>query len=389
MITLFKGGDVYAPEFLGRQDVLVAGSQILAMAPEIKQPSEFPVKVVDASDCIICPGLVDSLVHVAGGGGEGGFTTRTPEMQLSQATARGITTVVGALGTDATTRTLTNLIAKTKELRALGLNAHFYTGSYQVPVKTLTQSIEDDIILIEECIGVGEVAISDHRGSHPTTQELMRLTSQARTAGMLSGKSGVVSVHVGDGETYLDPLHQVVAESEIPIRQFYPTHINRTEALFEAGLTFARSGGVIDFTTSTTEQILAQGEIDSAEALARAVREGISAEHLSLSSDGNASLPVFDKAGVLTDLQLADPKSLLDAVVRAHKEHRVALPLALTAATATPAKQLGLEAKGNLAVGSDADIILLEKESLKLNTVMVNGALFFAQGEVLKKGVFE
>ena len=73
----------------------------------------------------------------------------------------GVTTVVGCLGTDGIGRDMCALVAKTKGLNEQGMSAYCYTGSYQIPVHTLTDSIVKDIMMIQEIIGTGEIAISD------------------------------------------------------------------------------------------------------------------------------------------------------------------------------------------------------------------------------------
>lgn len=188
MLTLIQGANVYAPTYLGTQDVLIGGGKIIAIDENIILDSSVLVKRIDGKNKLVTPGFVDSLVHITGGGGEAGFASRTPEMNLTDATLSGTTTVVGALGTDSSSRTLTNLVAKAKGLKEQGLNVFCHTGSYHLPAKTLTHSITDDIMYIEEFIGVGEVAISDHRSSQPTVQQLAELAAEAKVAGMLSGK---------------------------------------------------------------------------------------------------------------------------------------------------------------------------------------------------------
>lgn len=206
-IVLFKNAELMAPGPLGRQDLLVAGNRIAAIGTDFNLAgSNLPVTVFDCADYYLTPGFVDSLVHFIGGGGEGGFATRTPEMQLTDATLGGVTTAIGVLGTDATTRTLTNLLAKAHALESEGISTYCHTGSYEIPCRTLTGSITDDLILIDKFIGVGEIAISDHRSSQPTTDEIRKVAAAARVGGMLAGKSGVVSVHVGAGERILQPL---------------------------------------------------------------------------------------------------------------------------------------------------------------------------------------
>ena len=261
MLTLIKNAEIYAPDPLGKKDILLVDKRIGLIKDEIEFPADFTdIKVIDAGGKKVVPGFIDSHVHITGGGGEGSFKTRTPEIQLTQATMAGVTTLVGVIGTDGTTRTMPNLIAKARALEEEGITCFVQTGSYQVPVKTLTGKIEDDIILIDKIIGVGEVAIADHRSSQPTVEELAKIASAARIGGMLSGKAGIVNVHVGDSHDHLKIIEQVVEKTDIPIRQFYPTHINRNPHLFEAGIAYAKQGGWVDFTTSSRSEERRGGE---------------------------------------------------------------------------------------------------------------------------------
>ncbi|MFC0047005.1 beta-aspartyl-peptidase [Rheinheimera tilapiae] len=389
-ILLFKNAELMAPGPLGRQDLVVAGNRIAAIGSDFNLAgSNLPVTVIDCADYYLTPGFVDSLVHFIGGGGEGGFATRTPEMQLTDATLGGVTTAIGVLGTDATTRTLTNLIAKAHALETEGISTYCHTGSYEIPCRTLTGSITDDLILIDKFIGVGEIAISDHRSSQPTTDEIRKVAAAARVGGMLSGKSGVVSVHVGAGERILQPLYQAVSGTELRLKQFYPTHMNRNRRVFEAGIEFAKKGGVIDFTTSTTDFDLQHGEVAAAAALAEALYLGIAPLQLTLSSDGNASLPLYNDDGELQGLQVGQVRSLFQSMRDAVQRHHVPLAQALTSVTAAPAAVLGLQQKGRLAPGLDADLVLLRRDDLQIDSVIAKGRMLVQGGAALVKGTFE
>ncbi len=388
MLTLIKNAHVYSPEPLGQCDVLIAGTKIVAIEKDLMLETSVSVRHLDGTGCIITPGFVDSLVHICGGGGEDGFASRTPEMQLSDATLAGITTVVGALGTDAVARTHTNLVAKAKGLKEEGLNAFCYTGSYHFPAPTLSQSVEHDIMFIEEMIGVGEVAISDHRSSQPDAAQLASLASHARVAGMLSKKRAPVSIHVGPADTHLSLLHEVAEHFDVPLNRFYPTHMNRNKALLDAGIRFATAGGTIDFTTSTTEYDLAHGEYSAARALAYSLQAGVIASRLTMSSDGHASLPVFDEQNNLIGLEVGHESSLFTAFTEAVQQHDVPLEQALMAVTSNPADVLGLK-KGRLAENADADLLLLDADSLALKHVFCNGQHMVSDGKPLVLGRFE
>lgn len=389
-IKLFKNAHILNPQDTGVLDLLVAGQQIAALGENLDiGNSNLPVEVIDASDCYLVPGFVDSLVHFIGGGGEGGFASRTPEMQLTHATLGGVTTAIGVLGTDATTRTLTNLLAKAHALESEGITTYCHTGSYQIPCRTLMGSITDDLILIDKFIGVGEIAISDFRSSQPTVEEIRKVAAAAKVGGILSGKAGVVSVHVGSGESLLQPLWQAVAGTELKLSQFYPTHINRNEALFQAGIEFAKAGGVIDFTTSTTAYDVQHGEVAAAEALARALQAGVPTMNLTLSSDGNASLPIYNDNGELVGLEVGKVQSLYQVARQAVLEYKVPLTAAITAITAAPAAVLGLKHKGRVAAGMDADLVLLHKTDLTIRDVFAKGRQLVQNGQAIVKGTFE
>lgn len=393
-IKLFKNAHVLAPVDLGVQDVLVAANKIVAVGTGLNSQlsasnSNLPIEIIDATGFYLTPGFVDSLVHFIGGGGEGGFASRTPEMQLTDATLGGVTTAIGVLGTDATTRTLTNLLAKAHALETEGITTYCYTGSYQVPCRTLMGSVTDDLILIDKFIGVGEIAISDHRSSQPTLGELRKVAAEARVGGMLAGKAGIVSIHVGAGASLLDPLHRAVAGTELQLRQFYPTHINRNQAVFTAGLRFAEAGGVIDFTTSTTAYDLQHGEVAAAHALAQALANGIPVSQLTLSSDGNASLPIFDSTGQLLGLEVGQVSSLYQSARSAVLDYQVTLPNAIAAITSSPADVLGLGHKGRISIDKDADIVLINKQNLQIDSVYAKGKLLVKSGKAVVFGTFE
>ncbi|MGM0753300.1 MAG: beta-aspartyl-peptidase [Bacillota bacterium] len=390
MLTLIQNGEVYAPEYLGKKDILIVDNKIGFIEDKIEPPHQFvDIKVVDATGKYVVPGFIDSHVHIMGGGGEGSFRTRTPEIQLTQATLAGITTLVGVIGTDGTTRTMASLVAKAKGLEEEGITCYAQTGSYQVPLKTLTGKIEDDIILVDRIIGVGEVAIADHRSSQPTVNELTKIASSARIGGMLSGKSGIVNVHVGDSHDHLKLLEEIVDTTDIPIKQFYPTHINRNAHLFEAGIQYAQRGGYVDFTTSTIPQFLEDGEVKCSKALKRMLDAGVPVEQITYTSDGQASLPDFDGDGELIGLQIGQVSSLFSEVKDAVLEEGIPLETAIKVITSNPAKILKLKQKGHVEAEKDADLVLLDKNTLEVNTVFAKGKLMVENGEAIVKGTFE
>lgn len=387
-MLLLKNADLFAPAPSGRADILVGGGRILRIEPEIR-PALSWCEVVDLAGAIAVPGFVDGHVHIAGGGGEGGYATRTPELVLSDAVRGGVTTVVGCLGTDGVTRSPAGLLAKARGLEAEGLTAFVYTGHYAVPVHTLTGSIERDLLLVDKVIGVGEVAISDHRSTQPTFDELARVAAEARRGGILSGKAGIVNVHLGDGTRGLSLIRRIIGETEIPATQFLPTHINRNPFLFREGIAYAKSGGLVDLTTSTVPAFLAEGEVKCSIGLREMLEAGVASGAVTFSSDGQGSLPDFDERGQLRRLEVGRVTSLFAEVRDAVIDEKVPLETALEVITVNPARALKLAGKGRLVEGADADIVLLRPSTLEILGVVARGRWLMKEGVLLARGTFE
>jgi len=390
MLSIIQNGEVYAPNYLGKKDLLLVGDKIGFIEDQIEKPEGFvDVKVIDATDKLVVPGFIDAHVHIIGGGGEGSYKTRTPEMQLTDATLAGVTTVIGVIGTDGTTRSMAALVAKARALEEEGLTCYVQTGSYQVPVKTLMGKIEDDIILIDKIIGVGEIAIADHRSSQPTYEELAKIASAARVGGMLSGKSGIVNIHVGDSKNHLKLIEEVVEKTDIPLRQFYPTHINRNQQLFEAGIRYAQKGGYVDFTTSTIPKFQKEGEVKCSIALQRMLNSNVDVSRITFTSDAQGSLPDFDYSGDLVGLKIGRISSLYEEVRDCILNESVPTELALRVITQNPAEILKLKQKGKVEVGRDADLVLLGKNDLVIDSVISRGKVMVENGKAIVKGTFE
>lgn len=390
MLTLIKGGEVYAPSYMGKKDVLLVGNKIGYIKDEIGIPKNFvDIDIIDAKDKYVVPGFIDSHVHICGGGGEGSFKTRTPEIQLTDITLGGVTTVIGVLGTDGTTRTMSNLIAKARGLEEEGITTYVYTGSYQVPIRTITGSIQDDIILIDKIIGVGEVALSDHRSSQPTVEDIMKIAAEARVGGILSGKGGVVNIHMGDGDRQLDFIEEIVETTEIPVTQFLPTHMGRNTKLFTKSIEYAKKGGFVDFTTSSSNKDKKTIDTKPSRALKILLEEGVSPKNITFSSDGQGSLPKFDKEGNFIGLGVGKVISLYEEVRDAILDEKVSMDKALMTITSNPANILKLHSKGQIKEGMDGDIVLIDKNTLEIDTVVAMGRIMILEGEVIVKGTFE
>lgn len=393
MVTLIRNAKVYQPEYAGVKDILVLNGKIAAVGEKLKADFGGSVEVeeLDAEGMAAVPGFIDSHEHIMGGGGEGGFATRTPEANLKDLVLNGITTVVGCIGTDSVARDMTALLAKAHALEAEGITAYAYTGSYRVPIQTLTDSLMKDIMMLDKVIGVGEVAVSDHRSSQPTFEEFARIAADARVAGMLSGKAGIVNVHLGDSARKMDLIERVIHETEIPASQFLPTHVNRNAALFDNCLELAKEGLTIDFTGNEDidywETIC--DEVRVCKGIRRLLDLGISSDRFTISSDGQGSMSVFNAAGEYQGIGIGKASCLLKEVRECVQKEGIPLEIAVKGITSNVASVLKLGAKGQLKAGFDADICLLAEDSLELKTVMAKGQFVVRDGVQQVFGTFE
>lgn len=379
--TLLQGAHLYAPADRGICDVLLANGKIIAVEQTIPADIVPDCTIINLRGHILCPGFIDQHVHLIGGGGEAGPTTRTPEVQLSRLTEAGITTVIGLLGTDSNTRHPESLLAKTRALNEEGITAWMLTGAYHLPSPTITGSVEKDVALIDRVIGV-KCAVSDHRSAAPGEHQLANMAAQSRVGGLLGGKPGVSVFHLGSSKKGLQPLYDVLQNSDVPINKLLPTHVNRSEALFEQALQFARNGGTIDITSGIP------GPVDPAEGVARAVMAGIPLDRVTLSSDGNGSMPLFDAAGNLTGIGVAGFDSLLQTVHQLVKQHGFTLTDALRPLTTSVAGFLSLNGKGEILAGNDADLLVMS-EDLRIEQVYARGKRMVMNGKACKKGTFD
>jgi beta-aspartyl-dipeptidase (metallo-type) len=390
MISIIKGGKIYAPNYLGVKDILIVGDKIGGIYDELSIENKLlDIEIIDGKNKLIFPGFIDCHVHIIGAGGEGGYNTRTPEMQLSSLVKAGITTVVGCIGTDGVCRSRKALIAKVKALRQDGISAYCLTGSYDVPVKTVTGLIKEDIMLIEEIIGVGEIALSDNRSSQPSFDSFANLVAQSRVGGLLSNKAGIVNVHLGEGDRGLDYIFDLIDKTEIPATQLLPTHINRNGKLFEQGLEYVKKGGFIDLTTSCDLNNLNEGELRAGEGLKKYIDKKLPIEHITFSSDGNGSMPEFDDKGKLTGYEVCSVSTLYREVKFAIEEGKIPIEDAIRVVTSNIAKVLKFENKGTIEYGKDADLVMVDENSLNIDMVIAKGKKMMEKGEVIVKVFFE
>ncbi|MEO7430772.1 MAG: beta-aspartyl-peptidase [Dokdonella sp.] len=383
---LIRNARVFAPDPLGVVHLLIGGGRILWIGTDdLALPHVLGTDVIDLEGRRLIPGLIDGHVHVTGGGGEAGFRSRVPPLGISRFTRAGVTTVIGLLGTDDVARGPRDLLASVYGLREEGLSAYAWTGGYHVPPATLTGSVRSDLVFIEALIGVGEIAISDHRSSQPTLDELLRIASDAHVAGLMTGKAGILHLHLGDGVRGLDLVRRALEASELPPRVFHPTHVNRRKALFDEALSLATRGSTIDITAFPVDE--GEDAWSAADALLRYLDSGAPANRVTISSDAGGCLPCFDGDGHVTHMDVGDAGALLSTLAEL-VSRGVPLERALPAFTANPATLLRLPRKGHIAVGVDADLVALDEHGAA-HDVIAGGVSHVRGGRIVRSGMFE
>lgn len=339
-MLVVENGEIYSPAPRGKATIVVAGGRIERIGDV--DASAFAPEVIDASGCIVVPGLIDAHIHLIGGSGEKGFASATPAITARELLASGTTTVVGLLGTDTTTKTLPALLAKVKALRDEGLHARMWTGGYDA--RTITGALRDDIVLIEEIIGAGEIAIADRRGVHFDARALARIASDCYIAGTLTGKAGVLHLHTGELRERLAIVRDVL-DFGVPGAALHPTHVNRNEELFAEAVALTRRGVAVDCDVVEED-------------LGRWLRL----------FDGDRALLTIS-----TDAPIGRVGALLEQIQRVVRDEIWPLEDALALATRNPARVLKLHDAGELAEGKRADLLLLDARSLELRRVIANG----------------
>ena len=347
-MKLIKNIQIYAPKNLGVKDVLISDSKIEKIDDHIELT--YPIETIDGTGCVLTPGLIDRHVHITGGGGEAGFVSRARPIDVQEILDAGITTVIGLLGTDGYTRSTKELFAKAKELTQKGVHTFILTGSYAYPSNTLTNSMEDDIVFIDSILGV-KLALSDHRSSHVTEEELTRLASRIRTASLIAGKQANLTIHMGDEKRALELVFNILEKADIPISLFQPTHCTRNSHLFEQAIKFTEMGGTIDITCDGNGKTL------------NYIRKIKNTEKVTISSDAQGSWSTYNEDGSVKEIGITPISNLRNEFI--HLKNELGYENALPFFTKNVANVLGFKHTGQVKEGFDCDLVIWKEDQIQ------------------------
>lgn len=365
MTKIFVNGICFTAESkLVEADVLVVGRKIVSIGQFSRDwVKTFPVdvEIIECKGKVIAPGLIDPHLHLSGGSGEGGgFFSQSLQVLVSECVQGAVTSVVGTLGVDTTTKTMPDLIAKVKAYNEIGMSAYAYVGGYDLPPKTITGTVRNDLIFIPEIIGVGEISIADGRAPEPDLKDLARASIDAHVGGMLTGKAGITHFHVGDGARGLKTIRDLMEAHVIDPSKIYLAHIERNDTLVREGIELARKGSFVDFDIY---------DRDLHKWYKRYLDAGGPKSQLTVSSD----------AGVPSVSEMWD--ELRNCVLK----HEIPLADLLPHFTSNTAQVLKLKTKGRLEAGADADIIVFTEKDMELNHVIANGQFMLRDGKTCFK----
>ncbi|MEK2645279.1 amidohydrolase family protein [Bdellovibrio sp. BCCA] len=338
--------------------IFTAGERIKKIqAVDYHTLRDLDVKVYDCTGCFVIPGILDPHLHLAGGSGEkGGFSSQSAAITIAECVRGGVTTLVGTLGVDTTTKTMPELVARARAFNDVGLTAYCYTGGYDCPPRTITDSVRHDVIYIPEIIGVGEIAIADRRAPEPTLHDLARSMVDAYVGGMLSNKPGISHIHAGGGDRRLQTLRDLMEVHVIVPHKIHITHIGRSKALVEEAIEMAKRGCFVDLDLWDRDFVYWY----------KVYRDlGGPLDQLTVSSDAGIGSP--------SELWW----ELRDAVLN----HGYTLEELLPHFTVNTARALGLSRKGRILVEHDADLTVIDAKNFEIKHVISRGQVFLEDGK--------
>ncbi len=323
MLLLIVNGDVFTPAPNGRISVLIANDRIVhigSLDAAAIQASGAVVHLLDATGWLVVPGLV------------------LPRTYLDEPTPPpGVTTVV-ATSPARHARSPHHLLNRLQQLRGEGFGAFLWSGGNGA--SPITTSLRNDILLIDEVIGIGESLLSDLRAPELAALDLARTATEGHLAALETGKAGLLHLAVGSGKRRMARLFEAIRSFDVEPGWFYPSITSLTPELLQEAAELTQRGTPADLTTPTDEDLLRMRE-------------------------AGADL-------ALTTISGSSPLATIRALVAGGAS---SVEEALALATSNPARILKLAHCGEIAPGKRADVLLLDRQTLELKQTIRAGKL--------------
>src|SRR5688572_6043178 len=110
------------------------------------------------------------------------------------------------------------LFACVQTFREAKISTYAYTSRYELPPRTLTSSLREDILYVDEIIGTGEMAIADHKAPEPAADDLTKVVIDSYVARFLSKKASMTQIHINKKKKQLQTIHNITKIHEIQIK---------------------------------------------------------------------------------------------------------------------------------------------------------------------------
>lgn len=387
--TLLTGGTVFAPDELGTADILSVSGGIAsisapgALAPDAVSDILGDVSIIDCTGSLVMPGLVDSHLHILGGGGGQGFDTRIPELPADAILEAGITTCVGMPGVDTISKPPTALLARAAALNQQGVRAVAMAGGFHWPAPTVTGDLFRDLYALPQLVGV-KVALGERIATAPGVAELARLLSELEWLAGATGRAALLHAHLGTRNSAAVLIREALHHSGAAPERVHLTHANYTRDTLAAAIELGGLGCLIDVNPLLNPDRVA-GSVDPVDAVRQLLDAGIPVERLTLSTDGNASVPRVTPSG--TRETFSYQLGLLGTVRDLVASGVVGVASAISLVTRNPARALRLNPVGTLAVDAPADLLVTDS-GFSVRHVISGGELVVRDGRAVSPSQF-
>ncbi len=391
MLKLIKGAEIYAPTYIGKQDILIAGDKIASVEKDLEPPTDYNCEIIDAYGNVIYPGFLDIHSHFTGADDGQSPMGRSFDMEWQDIIEAGVTTAVECMGKHIWVRNLDALYLKALEFEKMGITTYILTGSFRIPPPTFTGQIRKDLYLIDKVVGL-KTAISDPISAHHTWRDLAAIASEVHLGAQLVSKGAITHVHVGSNPTRMDVMLEMVEKTGFDPQQILPTHVNRFEPdVIEQGIEYVKQGGVIDLSVMMRKGEGSLTGLKTEYTVKRMLDSGCTLDNITISTDGNVPMPIRNVEGKQIGLYIASMDFLRREIRDIVTNGIASFSEALKLVTTNPARILKInDHKGAILKGYDADLVIAESvETLKIDKVYAKGKLLADNGISLFQGHFQ